>query len=259
MNWKKKIEKSTIYLLVSLVTFILYVFSYVPLYVIYLYIYTYVHTLSLRITSLFFLCFPCSVIIFCLCLCLFIYIYIFVWSYSRSSHMYFFCFIIPITNVFDSVTLPIIFCQCLIITSLIRLISTYSRIFCTPFSIACLSSFLCFHFIIFLFFSLNHSFFFFFFFCICLSCLSTCVLFVIFDLTAAAYNSRETNIRSMIQHFQFYLYAIWEISMFNNNLLIEIYINLLNFNSNCICLTFILLEIILEPYSIDNKINLCYP
>lgn len=163
MNWKKKIEKSTIYLLVSLVTFILYVFSYVPLYVIYLYIYTYVHTLSLRITSLFFLCFPCSVIIFCLCLCLFIYIYIFVWSYSRSSHMYFFCFIIPITNVFDSVTLPIIFCQCLIITSLIRLISTYSRIFCIPFSIACLSSFLCFHFIIFLFFSLNHSFFFFFF------------------------------------------------------------------------------------------------
>lgn len=76
MNWKKKIEKSTIYLLVSLVTFILYVFSYVPLYVIYLYIYTYVHTLSLRITSLFFLCFPCSVIIFCLCLCLFIYIYL---------------------------------------------------------------------------------------------------------------------------------------------------------------------------------------
>lgn len=55
--------------------------------------------------------------------------------------------------------LPIMFCQCLIITSLIRLISTYSRVFCIPFSIACLSSFLCFHFIIFLFFSLNHFFF----------------------------------------------------------------------------------------------------
>lgn len=55
--------------------------------------------------------------------------------------------------------LPIMFCQCLIITSLIRLISTYSRVFCIPFSTACLSSFLCFHFIIFLFFSLNHFFF----------------------------------------------------------------------------------------------------
>lgn len=122
-----------------------------------------------------------------------------------------------------------------------------------------LSVFFVFSFYHFLIFLAQSFFFLFFFFCICLSCLSTCVLFVIFDLTAAAYNSRETNIRSMIQHFQFYLCAIWEISMFNNNLLIEIYINLLNFNSNCICLTFILLEIILEPYSIDNKINLCYP
>lgn len=70
-------------MLVSLVTFILYVFSYVPLHVIYLYIYTYVHTLSLRITSLFFLCFPCSVIVFCLCLCLFcLYIYIYISSFD---------------------------------------------------------------------------------------------------------------------------------------------------------------------------------
>lgn len=67
---------------------------------------------------------------FCLCLCLFIYIYIYLRLilFSLIPYVSFFCFIIPNHNVFDSVMLPIIFCQCLIITSLIRLISTYSRI-----------------------------------------------------------------------------------------------------------------------------------
>lgn len=67
---------------------------------------------------------------FCLCLCLFIYIYIYLRLilFSLIPYVSLFCFIIPNHNIFDSVMLPIIFCQCLIITSLIRLISTYSRI-----------------------------------------------------------------------------------------------------------------------------------
>lgn len=141
---------------------------------------------------------------FCLCLCLFIYIYIYLRLilFSLIPYVSFFCFIIPNHNVFDSVMLPIIFCQCLIITSLIRLISTYSRIL---FSLPRFQSPVCRLFCVFIlsfsYFSRSIIFFsLFFFICICLSCLSTCVLFVIFDPTAAAYSSRETNIRSVIQH-----------------------------------------------------------
>lgn len=53
--------------------------------------------------------------------------------------------------------------------------------------------------------------------------LSTCVLFVIFDPTAAAYSSRETNYdpTSSILQYLCATISLWEISMFNNNLSIE--------------------------------------
>lgn len=120
-------------MLVSLVTFILHVFSYVPLYVIYLYMYTYVHTLSLRITSLF-LSFSVSVIVF---VSILLYIYIPCWSFSKL-----FTFLLFYRPWFSLLSIQLRYQLCLPVfdhTSLIWLVSPPFQTLYTPFLIACLS------------------------------------------------------------------------------------------------------------------------
>lgn len=176
---EKKQEKVTFYLLVSLVTFILHVFSYVPLYVIYLYMYTYVHTLSLRITSLFFSLSPFQLLF----LSLYYSIYIPSWSFSTL-----FIFLLFYRPWFSLLSIQLRYQLCLPVfdhTSLIWLVSPPFQTLYIPFLIACLSFSsllsilsLC-HFLV-----PSLPFY-----------LSTCVFVsVISDSTAAAYCSREKQI-----------------------------------------------------------------
>lgn len=110
---KLQLKLSRFYLLVSLVTFILHVFSYVPLYVIYLYMYTYVHTLSLRITSLFFSLSPFQLLF----LSLYYSIYIFPVGLFQSS-LHFFYSIDPGSACYRFSYVTNYVCQCLIIPRL---------------------------------------------------------------------------------------------------------------------------------------------